>query len=86
MSVNLFGRDASFERSAARISAAFWSNRVAQLKPTTDGNTIVLAWKGFDLPERDVLTERAETLHTRWSLPAKKWVKLLAPFQPTVAP
>ena len=71
---------------AARISAAFGPNRVAKLKPTTDGNTIVLAWKGFDLPERDVLTERAETLHTRWSLPAKKWVKLLAPFQPTVAP
>ncbi|MBP7132594.1 MAG: spermidine synthase [Aquabacterium sp.] len=86
MTVNLFGRDTSFERSAARISAAFGPNRVAMLKPTTEGNTIVLAWKGFDLPSRDVLTQRAEALHARWSLPAKKWVKLLSSFQPAVTP
>ncbi|MBI5924395.1 MAG: spermidine synthase [Aquabacterium sp.] len=82
MSVNLFGRDASFERSAARISAAFGEGRVAMLKPTTEGNTIVLAWKGFDMPEREVLAQRAETLQTRWSLPARKWVKLLSTFTP----
>ena len=86
MSVNLFGRDASFERSAARISAAFGPSRVAQLKPTTDGNTIVLAWKGFDLPERHVLADRAETLSARCALPAKKWVKLLSPFQSPITP
>src|SRR5690606_18605978 len=52
MSVNLFGRDVSFERSAARIAAAFGPGRTAMLKPTKEGNTIVLAWKGFDLPDR----------------------------------
>jgi spermidine synthase len=82
MSVNLFGRDASFDRSAARISAAFGADRVAMLKPTTEGNTIVLAWKGFDLPDREVLSQRAESLQTRWTLPARKWVKLLSPFKP----
>ena len=82
MTVNLFGRDASFDRSAARISAAFGANRVATLKPTTDGNTIVLAWKGFDLPDREVLAQRAETLQTKWALPARKWVKLLSTFTP----
>jgi len=82
MTVNLFGRDASFERSASRISAAFGEGRVAMLKPTTEGNTIVLAWKGFDMPEREVLAQRAETLQTRWSLPARKWVKLLSTFTP----
>jgi len=82
MTVNLFGRDASFDRSAARISAAFGANRVAMLKPTTDGNTIVLAWKGFDLPDREVLAQRAETLQTKWALPARKWVKLLSTFTP----
>ncbi len=82
MTVNLFGRDASFERSAARIRAAFGDNRVAMLKPTTEGNTIVLAWKGFDLPEREVLAQRAETLQTKWELPARKWVKLLSTFTP----
>lgn len=78
MSVNLFGRDSSFERSVQRIAAAFGPDRVACFKPTTDGNTIVLAWKGFDLPAREVLVQRAETLATRWPLPARKWVKLLS--------
>ena len=85
MSVNLFGRDASFERSASRISAAFGEGRVAMLKPTTEGNTIVMAWKGFDMPEREVLAQRAETLLTRWKLPARKWVKLLSTFTPAKA-
>ncbi|MGC4061624.1 MAG: methyltransferase domain-containing protein [Aquabacterium sp.] len=83
MSVNLFGRNASFERSAARIGAAFGEGRVAMLKPTAEGNTIVLAWKGFGLPEREVLAQRAETLQTRWKLPARKWVKLLSAFTPS---
>jgi spermidine synthase len=82
MSVNLFGREASFERSASRISAAFGAEHVAMLKPTTEGNTIVLAWKGFSLPEREVLAQRAESLQTRWDLPARKWVKLLSRFTP----
>ena len=34
MSVNLFGRDASFERSAARIAAAFGAEQV--LAPAAD--------------------------------------------------
>ena len=82
MSVNLFGRDASFDRSAARIAAAFGQGRMAVLKPTAEGNTIVLAWKGFDLPSREVLAQRAETLRTKWSLPAPKWVKLLSAYAP----
>jgi len=82
MSVNLFGREASFERSASRIRAAFGEASVAMLKPTREGNTIVLAWKGFELAEREVLAQRAETLQARWELPAAKWVKLLATFKP----
>lgn len=82
MTVNLFGRDASFERSAQRIAAAFGDAHVAVFKPTSDGNTIVLAWKGFALPEREVLVQRAETLATRWPLPARKWVKLLSAWAP----
>ncbi|MDE2075496.1 MAG: spermidine synthase [Burkholderiales bacterium] len=86
MTVNLFGRDASFERSTSRIRAAFGEGRVAMLKPTTEGNTIVLAWKGFDLPDREVLAQRAETLQTKWALPARKWVKLLSTFTPQAQP
>jgi spermidine synthase len=82
MSVNLFGRDASFDRSVARVAAAFGEDRVACFKPTTDGNTIVLAWKGGPLPSREVLVERAQTLVTRFGLPAAKWVKLLSAWRP----
>jgi len=82
MSVNLFGRDASFERSARRIQRAFGADRVAVFKPTREGNTVVLAWKGFDLPDRDVLTKRSELAQTRYDLPAKKWVKMLSAYQP----
>lgn len=79
MSVNLFGRDASFERSAGRIEAAFGAGRVAALKPTKEGNAIVLAWKGFDLPDRTTLAARAENIDTRFKLPAPKWLRLLSP-------
>ncbi len=86
MAVNLFGREASFDRSTARIAKAFGDTRTAMLKPTREGNTIVLAWKGFDLPGRDVLAARAETLQARWELPATKWVKLLSGLAPKVKP
>ena len=82
MAVNLFGREASFASSIQRIEAAFGAGCVAMLKPTREGNTIVLAWRGFELPEREVLVQRAETLQARWGLPAAKWIKLLAVFQP----
>jgi spermidine synthase len=82
MSVNLFGRDASFKVSAGRIAAAFGADRTAMLKPTREGNTIVLAWKGFDLPSREILADRAESLQNRFELPAGKWLKLLSTFTP----
>jgi len=86
MTVNLFGRDASFERSAQRIAAAFGDDQVAVFKPTTDGNTIVMAWKGLTMPEREVLVQRSETLETRWALPARKWMKLLSAWTPASTP
>lgn len=77
MSVNLFGRDVSFGRSATRIAAVFGDARVAMLTPTKEGNTIVLAWKGFELPDRGLLAARADALEARFDLPARKWLKLL---------
>jgi spermidine synthase len=79
MSVNLFGRDASYERSAARIAAAFGRDRVLGLRPTREGNTIVIAWKGGALPEREELSARAQQVETRWGLPARKWLRMMRP-------
>jgi len=79
MSVNLFGRDASFERSAQRIAAAFGADRVRSLRPTREGNTIVIALKGGAMPERDVLAARADNIEARFKLPAKKWLRMIRP-------
>jgi spermidine synthase len=79
MSVNLFGRDASFEASTRRIAAAFGERAVWTVQPTKEGNTIVLAMKQVTLPARDELARRAENIETRWQLPARKWLRMLRP-------
>jgi spermidine synthase len=84
MSVNLFGRDASFERSAKRIAAAFGETQVFSLRPTREGNTIVVAVKNSAIPERSVLADRAETIESRFKLPAKKWLRMIRPLAQTV--
>lgn len=77
MSVNLFGRDASFARSAARIAAAFGAPQVRSLRPTKEGNTIVLAVKGAPIPDRDTLASRAHDIEGRFGLPAGKWLRMM---------
>jgi spermidine synthase len=77
MSINLFGRDASFERSARRIAAAFGDDQVWSLRPTKEGNTIVIAAKGLPMPERELLAARAENIETRFKLPAGKWLRMI---------
>ncbi|MGZ5186735.1 MAG: spermine/spermidine synthase domain-containing protein, partial [Caldimonas sp.] len=79
MTVNLFGRDASFERSFARIAQAFGADQVRTLKPTREGNTIVVAMKHVTVPDRDALARRAENIETRWKLPARKWLRMMRP-------
>jgi len=80
MAVNLFGHRSSFERSAGRIAQAFGAERVWSLKPTKEGNTIVLALKSDTLPSRAVLVARAENIETRFALPAAKWLRMLRPW------
>ena len=77
MSVNLFGRDASFERSAQRIAAAFGPAQVFSLRPTKEGNTVVVALKHTPLPDRATLAARADEIESRFKLPAKKWLRMI---------
>lgn len=80
MSVNLFGRDASFEASATRIAAAFGEAQVWSLRPTKEGNTVVLARKGAaGMPDRPLLAARADNIEHRFKLPAKKWLRMIRP-------
>ena len=77
MTVNLFGRRASFAQSFARLAEAFGEGNLHALKPTPEGNTIVVAMKHVTVPARDVLARRAENIETRWKLPARKWLRML---------
>jgi spermidine synthase len=77
MTVNLFGRDASFERSAGRIAGAFGDTAIRTLRPTKEGNTVVVALKNTPVPDRDTLAARAETIETRYALPARKWLRMI---------
>lgn len=79
MTVNLFGRDASYERSLESIRAAFGADAVWAFKPTREGNTIVLAQRTPQHPTRMALLARAEQIHERWGLPAVKWLRVFKP-------
>lgn len=83
MAVNLFGRDASFARSSARLAGAFGPSQVWSLRPTREGNTVVVAGVQALLPERPVLLARAAALEERFGqigLPARKWLRMLRPY------
>ncbi len=86
MTVNLFGRDASFERSAARIAAAFGEARVWSLRPTKEGNTVVVALKNAAMPDRDALAARADNIERRFKLPAGKWLRMIRPLAAPAEP
>lgn len=84
MSVNLFGRHASFAASAARIAAAFGSDQVWSLRPTREGNTVVVAGQGVVVPSRDELLRRAATIEQRWGdlgLKARAWLRMVRPYR-----
>jgi len=76
MTVNLFGRSSSYSRSLEKIIGAFGAGAVWAFRPTREGNTIVLALREPQRPTRAALAERAETIETRWGLPARKWLRV----------
>jgi spermidine synthase len=82
MTVNLFGRSSSYAQSLQKIVAVFGPDAVWAFRPTREGNTIVLALRTPQQPGRVVLAERAETIETRWGLPARKWLRVFKPVNP----
>ena len=79
MTVNLFGRDSSFERSAGRIARVFGLEQVWSLRPTREGNTVVVAGRDVNVPGREALTARAANIEARFGLPARKWLRMVRP-------
>jgi spermidine synthase len=83
MSVNLFGRHASFRDSIARIAAAFGADQVWSLRPTREGNTVVVAGRAVQVPAREALADRAAVIESRFGalgLPARKWLRMVRPY------
>lgn len=76
MTVNLFGRTSSYERSLKRIQAAFGADAVWAFKATREGNTVVLALREPVQPRRGELAARADEIEARWGLPARKWLRV----------
>ncbi|AMO22316.1 spermidine synthase [Ramlibacter solisilvae] len=79
MTVNLFGRASSFDESLRKIVSVFGEDCVWTFRPTREGNTIVLALRTPRHPVRGELAGRAETIETRWGLPARKWLRVFKP-------
>ena len=79
MTVNLFGRDSSYEQSLEKIAEVFGPQAVWAFRPTREGNTVVLAQREPTRPERSDLLMRAADIESRWGLPAKKWLRLFKP-------
>jgi len=79
MAVNLFGRSSSYGDSLAKIVEAFGGDCVWAFRPTREGNTVVIALRQPVHPERGALAVRAETIQTRWGLPARKWLRVFKP-------
>lgn len=81
MTVNLFGRLASYERSLGHVREAFGDAAVWVFRPTREGNTVVLALRTPQHPERLRLLAQAEAIQSRWGLPARKWLKVFKALQ-----
>lgn len=79
MTVNLFGRSSSYERSLEKIAQVFREDAVWDFKPTREGNTIVLAQRQPVLAASEALQERAESLEKQYGWPASKWLKMFKP-------
>lgn len=86
MTVNLFGRDSSFERSMAALACAFGADQLWSLAPTREGNTIAVATHAVVVPDRDTLAARADNIEARYGLPARKWLRLVRPWSPPSRP
>ena len=79
MTVNLFGRTSSFQKSVDKMTAAFGREAIWAFKATREGNTVVLAQRTPSRPKRAELVARADTIQTQWGLPANQWVRIFKP-------
>ena len=81
MTVNLFGRHASFNVSMQNMAQVFGEDAIWAFTPTREGNCVVLAQARAHQPERLDLLARAQAIEARYKLPCVKWLKMLKPWR-----
>lgn len=79
MTVNVFGLQSNIHESANKIAKVFGNSSVWKFKPTTAGNSIIIALGAPSILSQDELTARALAIEARCSLPASQWIKALVP-------
>jgi spermidine synthase len=79
MTVNLFGRSSSFDRSLAKMAEAFGEEALWTFKATREGNTVVLAQRTPKVLDAQALQMAAAQVQARWDLPTTRWAKLFGP-------
>lgn len=80
MTVNLFGRESSYQRSLEKITLAFGAEAVWAFRPTREGNTVVLALRTPTRLNSTEIQQRCDDIQTRWSLPSHKWPRVFKPY------
>ena len=81
MTVNLFGRHASFERSAQALAQAFGWDQLWRVQATREGNTVVVAARGVQVPAREELIARADAVEARFGFGGRRWLRMVSPLQ-----
>ena len=81
MTVNLFGRSSSFDKSLDQMAEAFGEDALWAFRPTREGNTVVLAQRTPSRPQRAELAARAALIEQHTGLPANKWLRVFRPLQ-----
>ncbi len=79
MTVNLFGRSSSYQKSVDKMAEAFGADALWAFKATREGNTVVLAQRTPSRFKRGEQAERCAAVQARWGIPTARWVRGLRP-------
>ena len=79
MTVNLFGRSSSFDKSLDQMAQAFGEDALWAFRPTREGNTVVLAQRTPRVLQGAELDLACDQVQARWDLNTTRWAKVFVP-------
>jgi len=79
MTVNLFGRSSSFDKSLDQMAQAFGEDALWAFRPTREGNTVVLAQRTPRVLQGAELDQACDQVQARWDLNTTRWAKVFVP-------